>query len=344
MENKKNFGEYICQKRKDAGLTQRELAQQLFVTESAVSKWERGISYPDISLLKDICEILGVSEHELLTGSEDIQTRANEKIAQKYIRLVRRFKWAQIIIYGAAYLTCAIVNLAVQHTLSWSFIVLAALLTSASLTLLPIMVSKHRGLITLGGFTLSLLLLLFVCNVYTGGGWFVMAAVPILFGLSVLFLPYVLYNIALPAPWAGHKALLYMACNTLLLLALLAVGNWYTKGGWLLGQGLPLALFWLIIPWGFMLVIRYAKMNGFFKTAACSGILAAIFIVADGFTKMIIEGVPMRYGFAFNLADWSEHMWDGNIKFIILLALLGIAAVFGAAGLAVALRENKRMK
>ena len=63
MENKKTFGEYICRRRKELGLTQKEFAQRLFVTESAVSKWERGLSYPDVTLLRDICAILEISEH-----------------------------------------------------------------------------------------------------------------------------------------------------------------------------------------------------------------------------------------------------------------------------------------
>lgn len=44
MEHKENFGKYIRQKRLDAGLSQKELAKELFVSESAVSKWERGVS------------------------------------------------------------------------------------------------------------------------------------------------------------------------------------------------------------------------------------------------------------------------------------------------------------
>lgn len=42
MENKKSFGAYICQRRKELGLTQKEFAQKLFVPDSGVSKWERG--------------------------------------------------------------------------------------------------------------------------------------------------------------------------------------------------------------------------------------------------------------------------------------------------------------
>lgn len=75
MENKKSFGAYICAQRKALGMTQKEFADKLFLTESAVSKWERGMSYPDITMIHDICAILGVSEHELLTASEDVEAR-----------------------------------------------------------------------------------------------------------------------------------------------------------------------------------------------------------------------------------------------------------------------------
>ena len=63
MEKRENFGRYIKEKRKAAGLSQKELATQLFVSESAVSKWERGLSYPDMTLVTSLCEILHVSEH-----------------------------------------------------------------------------------------------------------------------------------------------------------------------------------------------------------------------------------------------------------------------------------------
>ncbi len=63
MEDKRTLGEYIAQRRRALGMTQRQFAEKLYVTDSAVSKWERGLSYPDITLLHDICRVLEVSEH-----------------------------------------------------------------------------------------------------------------------------------------------------------------------------------------------------------------------------------------------------------------------------------------
>ena len=147
MENdkKKSFGEFITQRRRALGLTQREFADKLFVTDSAVSKWERGMSYPDITLIHDICEILGVSEHELLTASEDVEARSAEKLAAKYRRYARNFKLVQYILYGGAALVCLICDAADGGGFGWSLIVLASLLAAASLTLLPALVPERMG-------------------------------------------------------------------------------------------------------------------------------------------------------------------------------------------------------
>lgn len=67
MEKKTTFGKFVQQKRKEKDITQKELADALFITESAASKWERGISYPEITLVSPLCEALDISERQLPT-------------------------------------------------------------------------------------------------------------------------------------------------------------------------------------------------------------------------------------------------------------------------------------
>lgn len=64
--NKQQFGSFIADTRKTAGLTQKALAEQLHVTDKAVSKWERALSYPDVTLLEPLAEALGLGVEELM--------------------------------------------------------------------------------------------------------------------------------------------------------------------------------------------------------------------------------------------------------------------------------------
>ena len=66
--NQEKIGKFISELRKEKNLTQSDLAEQLDVSINAVSKWERGLSMMDISLLKPLSEILGISVSELLNG------------------------------------------------------------------------------------------------------------------------------------------------------------------------------------------------------------------------------------------------------------------------------------
>ena len=62
------FGSFLSSKRKENNLTQKELANKLYVTESAVSKWENGLNMPDTSLMKQISKDFSISIDELLDG------------------------------------------------------------------------------------------------------------------------------------------------------------------------------------------------------------------------------------------------------------------------------------
>lgn len=65
------IGSLICRLRKEQQLTQRQLAEQLCVSDKAVSKWERGLGCPDISLLPDLARLLGIELEGLLSGQLD---------------------------------------------------------------------------------------------------------------------------------------------------------------------------------------------------------------------------------------------------------------------------------
>ena len=73
--DKEAFGTFLSQLRKERGMTQKELAEKLFVSDKAVSKWERGLSLPDVALLQPLADLLGVSISELLRGQR-IQAEA----------------------------------------------------------------------------------------------------------------------------------------------------------------------------------------------------------------------------------------------------------------------------
>ena len=64
--DKETFGAFVAKLRKEKGMTQKELARKLFITDKAVSKWERGLSLPDIKLFEPLAEALGITVFELM--------------------------------------------------------------------------------------------------------------------------------------------------------------------------------------------------------------------------------------------------------------------------------------
>lgn len=77
------IGKFISKKRKEQNLTQEKLAEKLCVSKNAVSKWERGLNLPDVSLMNDLCKILDISLNELFAGekiNKDILKKSEKNI------------------------------------------------------------------------------------------------------------------------------------------------------------------------------------------------------------------------------------------------------------------------
>ena len=84
------FNEKLQELRKSKGLTQEELAEKLFVSRTAISKWESGRGYPSIDSLKEIARFFSVTIDDLICSDEMISVAENEKreFADKYVSLI----------------------------------------------------------------------------------------------------------------------------------------------------------------------------------------------------------------------------------------------------------------
>lgn len=104
--NQEKIGKFILKLRKEKNLTQQELANKLGVTDKAISKWENGRGMPDLSLLKPLCDVFGISINDLLSGeisNEDVIIKDENIInvidysVNKHKKEVKKFR---IIIFG----------------------------------------------------------------------------------------------------------------------------------------------------------------------------------------------------------------------------------------------------
>lgn len=109
--NKERLGNFISGERKNLGLTQKDLAARLHVTDKAVSKWERGMSYPDVTLLEPLAQELNLTVEELMAcrrqarmvrkGAEEMvkeqeTVRGLLDISRDSVRRERRRSWKRL--------------------------------------------------------------------------------------------------------------------------------------------------------------------------------------------------------------------------------------------------------
>ena len=86
MDNEK-FGNFIKDLRKEKGLTQKELGAKLNITDKAISKWERGLSFPDITMLNSLANFFEIDVSELLNGEKGIKEEIDvEALIQEAIK------------------------------------------------------------------------------------------------------------------------------------------------------------------------------------------------------------------------------------------------------------------
>ena len=113
-----SMGDLICDARKSKNLTQKDLADRLNITDKAVSKWERGVSYPDVNTIPKLASVLGISSEELLSlQTQQISSRSiNMTIGQKASQTVNLVLKAVGVAMGIATLVLSIMGNLESHT------------------------------------------------------------------------------------------------------------------------------------------------------------------------------------------------------------------------------------
>lgn len=231
-------------------------------------------------------------------------------------------------------IVCLICNLAIGHGLDWFFIVLTSLLVFASITVIPMVVRRNTILWTMAAFTVSLLLLLMTCCIYTGGDWFFIVSIPTIFGLSVIFMPYIICHIPLPKFLRNKKALLTMLWDTAWLYILILECGIYTSYAAYWDIALPITTFSLIVPWLMFLCIRYLKVHPVTKAGICTLITGIFSTFVNDFIYYVLYGRQHIKISDANLLQWdvSQEVIDANVMLIVLIVCLVIGTILIAAG------------
>ena len=237
-------------------------------------------------------------------------------------------------------LTCFIVNLATGHTLSWFFIVLASLLVFASLTVVPFAVPRNKFLWTCAGFASSLILLLATCCIYSGGKWFFVAAMSVLFGLAVVLLPFVAKCEPVNKAIKGQKGLFVLGADTVLFGLMLATIAVFSRDKSAVGTVAAAFLPIVVCMWAFYAIIRWLRVPGLVKAGICTA-LGGLFILTYEYITNLIIGLPIAFP-KLALGSWgSIDVLDGNVKWLIFLAALVIGAIFTLFGFVFRKKEDK---
>lgn len=341
MNEKKSFGEYIRKKRLEAGLTQKELAEQLFVTESTISKWERALSYPDVSMVTSICAALRITEHEFFTACDDDQAHAQELAAKRWHRMVTGVRRFSAVSYAVAIVTCFICDLAVFHTLDWFWIVLTSIGLAFCFTNLPFLVQRNKPSVCLGAASGCLILLLLACWWFAGGWW-------IIGGLAITAA-----CLALPWSWwavwrfyGKHLPELWMALLSVWPFLLLGVIWAFAGGDWLFRLAYPLALAGLAFLWAGFATVRWLPSGPWLKAGLFALLLSFAVPVFNSLCGRLIEDVQgPRFWEYFSVGDMLARRSAGDVSWVnplIFQIMLVCSIALSAIGFSVEIRRRRQ--
>ena len=328
MIEKNLLGKFIKVKREEAGLSQKMFAEQLFVTESAVSKWERGVNYPDITMISDICRVLNISEKELITASEDTSYRKMKKQSAKYEKIKFLTFWLPTSAYLLTIFICLICTLSGAMQFSTLLIVFASLL--CAFLFFPSATGffgNHKLSAYLVSSLIGVAILMIVCGAVTKNlSWVPTAVSGTLLGYSAIFLPIILKKYAISGFVSGHKTLISFIFDFILTAATVASVKLLAPIDISKAELLVLYCFTPFLITGLIVSLR---INGLIKGGICTAIFG-LFTFSVNYVVNYAFNTPTNM--EINLYDWSACT-NGNVLLTILLVCILIGIILTGFGI-----------
>ncbi len=325
----KKVGLFIKENRTNKGLTQQDLANELFIDVTTVSKWERGITFPDSSLVTKLCYLLGINEHELFLACEDDDYR-NAKRSLKKINDAKRLSF--MIISGSyllAILICFICNIAISHKLDWFYIVLVSCLCGWSFCPTCIRYFKKYKL---EGFIIStfisLSLLFITCSIFTSNYWCFIAILSVLLFYFLFFFPFIFYKkeyINIPKK---YFLLIYSSIALLLTISILVITNLYINIDLLLGLQITIYVSFPVI---IASLINMLVSNKYIKSSLIV-LETGLFCYGLNYVLNRLLEPSKNNLYKMDFSNW-EVCSDGNVSFIVIIATLIISVTLLIIGL-----------
>jgi hypothetical protein len=217
-----------------------------------------------------------------VTIDENIAKEKDEVINSQAKFFKRKSAFAGSIIaliFAIPILVCLIVNLATGAGLTWFFIVLAGILVAASLIIVPLMVPENKMFTTMAAFTGSVLLLLGIIAIYTRGSWFLVAASSTLFGLTMLFAPFIACRRPVNAYLKNSKGLAIMSAYTITFAFMMFSIGLFVGMKDFFPMAFAISMPLVATCWAVFAIIRYLRFNACAKTGLCivsAGVMAGL--------------------------------------------------------------------
>ena len=202
------------------------------------------------------------------------------------------------LIFTIPILVCFIVDLATGGGLGWFFIVLAAILTASALVVVPLMMKKNRMFTTMTAFTACVILLLAICCIYTGGNWFFVAASASLFGLTVLFAPFIVYRRPVNAYVKNQKGLAIMSAYTVTFAIMMACIGLFVGPAQFFPLAMAISAPLAALAWAIFAAVRYIRANAAVKTGVsilAAGIFSGILSHATAMAAVTTSNTGVTY-------------------------------------------------